>query len=104
MAAEAAGREPMKDIFTGKLVRLSAFDPEEMSKAIPRWNQNSEYFRLLNASARPMYSSTSVVKRLEEEVSAMSLENYFFSIRTLAEGKLSGGAEMGTETSCGRAR
>ena len=46
----------MKDIFTGKLVRLSAFDPEEMSKAFPRWNLNSEYVRLLNSSARPMQS------------------------------------------------
>ena len=37
------GGQQMKDIFTGKLVRLSAFDPEEMSKAFARWNLNSEY-------------------------------------------------------------
>ena len=84
----------MKDIFTGKLVRLSAFDPEEMSKAIPRWNRNSEYFRLLNSSARPMYSSKSAAKWLEEEVSEMSLESYYFSIRTLAEEKLIGEANL----------
>ena len=84
----------MKDIFTGKLVRLSAFDPEEMSKAFPRWNLNSEYFRLLNSSARPMYSAKSVLKWLEEDVSEMSLESYYFSIRTLAENKLIGEIEL----------
>jgi RimJ/RimL family protein N-acetyltransferase len=80
----------MKDIFAGKLVRLSAFDPEEMSKMLTRWNANSEYFRLLNSSARQMYSVKSMTKWLEEEVGEMSLESYYFSIRTLAEDKLIG--------------
>jgi RimJ/RimL family protein N-acetyltransferase len=90
MVADAERREPMKDIFTGSLVRLSAFDPEEMSQAFTRWNSNSEYFRLLNSSARPMYSAKSMVKWMEEEVGEMSLDSYYFSIRTLAEDKLIG--------------
>lgn len=85
----------MKDIFTGKLVRLSAFDAEEMSKAFPRWFQNSEYVRLLNSSARPMQSSKAALKWMEKEAEEMSLENYYFSIRTLAEDKLIG--EIGLE-------
>lgn len=80
----------MKDIFSGRLVRLSAFDPEEMSRAFPRWNLNSEYFRLLNSSARPMQSSKAALKWMEKEAEEMSLENYYFSIRTLAEDKLIG--------------
>jgi RimJ/RimL family protein N-acetyltransferase len=84
----------MKDIFTGKLVRLSAFDPEEMSKVFPRWNQNSEYFRLLNSSSRQMWSSKAASKWLEEEVGEMSLEGYYFSIRTLVEDKLIGELEL----------
>jgi len=80
----------MKDVFTGSLVRLSAFDPEEMSKVFPRWNSNSEYFRLLNSSARSMQSSKAALKWMEEEVGEMSLESYYFSIRTLAEDKLIG--------------
>jgi RimJ/RimL family protein N-acetyltransferase len=80
----------MKDIFTGKLVRLSAFDPEEMSKVLPRWNLNSEYFRLLNSSARPMQSAKAASKWMEEEVGAMSLDSYYFSIRTLEDNKLIG--------------
>ena len=84
----------MKDIFKGNLVRLSAFDPEEMSKVLPRWNSNSEYFRLLNSSARPMHSSKSMAKWFEEEVGDTSLASYYFSIRTLAEDKLIGELDL----------
>jgi RimJ/RimL family protein N-acetyltransferase len=80
----------MKDIFTGQLVRLSAFDPEEMSKAFTRWYLNSEYFRLLNSSPHRMKSSKSTIKWMEEEVGEMSLESYYFSIRTLEDDKLIG--------------
>ncbi len=78
----------MKDVLTGKLVRLSAFDPEEMSKAFTRWNLNSEYFRLLNSSARPMKSAKSNLKWMEEE--EISLANHYFSIRALADDRLLG--------------
>jgi RimJ/RimL family protein N-acetyltransferase len=80
----------MKDVFTGKLVRLSAFDPEEMSKAFPRWNLNSEYFRLLNSSARAMQSVKAAAKWMEKEAEEISPANYYFSIRTLEEDKLIG--------------
>jgi len=85
----------MKDVLTGKLVRLSAFDPEEMSKSWPRWILNSEYFRLLFSSARPLYSPKAELKWMEEEVGEMSPANYSFGIRTLAEDKLIG--ELGLE-------
>ncbi len=80
----------MKDIFTGKLVRLWAFDPQEMSKSFPRWCQNSEYVRLLDSSVRPMQSSKAALKWMEKEAEEISIENYYFSIRTLAEDKLIG--------------
>jgi RimJ/RimL family protein N-acetyltransferase len=85
----------MKDVLTGQFVRLSAFDPEEMSKAIPRWNVNSEYFRLLNSGARPLKSPKTEAKWMEEEVAGMSIASYFFSIRTLADDKLIG--ELGLD-------
>ena len=80
----------MNDIFCGKLVRLSAYDPEEMSRANVHWNRNSEYFRLLNSSAPLTLSPKTVSNLLEEEVSQMSAASYFFTIRTLAEDKLIG--------------
>ena len=85
----------MRDVLTGKFVRLSAFDPEEMSKAFPRWNRNSEYVRLLNSSARPMQSPKAALKWMEEEAAEMSPSGYYFGIRTLAEDKLIG--ELGLD-------
>ena len=37
-----------------------------------------------------MHSAKSMVKWMEEEIGEMSLESYYFSIRTLAEDKLIG--------------
>lgn len=80
----------MNEILKGKFVRLSAFDPEEMSKAFPRWNRNSEYLRLLNMWSRPMQSSKAAAKWMEEESSELSVSSYYFSIRTLADDTLIG--------------
>lgn len=80
----------MNDIFIGKLVRLSAFDPEELSKALSRWHRNSEYSRLLTSSLGPMPSPKTVITWIEKEVLEFSPASYFFSIRTLAEDKLIG--------------
>jgi RimJ/RimL family protein N-acetyltransferase len=80
----------MNDVFSGNSVRLSAFDPEEMSKASPGWNRNSEYFRLLNSSGQPMQSSKAALKWMEEEVAELSPASYYFSIRTLADDRLIG--------------
>lgn len=85
----------MNDILSGTLVRLSAYDPEEMSKAYSRWNRNSEYFRLLNSSGRPIQSSKAAAKWMEEEVGELSTASYYFSIRTLSEDKLIG--ELGLD-------
>ena len=85
----------MNDVLTGKYVRLSAFDPEEMSKAYPRWNLNSEYQRLLNSSSRAMQSPRATLKWMEEEVGELSPASYYFSIRTLEGDRLIG--ELGLD-------
>jgi RimJ/RimL family protein N-acetyltransferase len=88
--AAAKWSEGMNDIFTGKLVRLSAYDPEEMSKAYSRWNRNSEYQRLLSSSAIPLQSPAATSKWMEEEMGKVSPASYFFSIRTLTDDLLIG--------------
>lgn len=92
----------MKDILTGKLVRLSAFDPSEMSKAFPRWYRNSEYQRLLNSSIHPMQSPKATLKWMEEELNEISLASHYFSIHTLAEDKLIGEIGLDVVTWPGR--
>jgi RimJ/RimL family protein N-acetyltransferase len=90
MAGNAKWREPMNEIYSGKLVRLSALDPEEMSRMLPRWNQNSEYYRLLNSSIGPMKSSKAMNKMIDEELAEITSASYYFSIRTLADDTLIG--------------
>jgi RimJ/RimL family protein N-acetyltransferase len=85
----------MKDVLTGRFVRLAAFDPEEMSKAFVRWNLNSTYQRLLNSEPTRMPSAKKNVKWMEEEVAQTSLASYYFTIRTVAEDKLIG--ELGLD-------
>lgn len=80
----------MNEILKGKFVQLSAFDPEEMSKAWSRWNRNSAYFRLLNSSGRAITSPKAHLKWMEEEVGEVSPANYFFGIRTLTDNTLIG--------------
>jgi RimJ/RimL family protein N-acetyltransferase len=80
----------MNDIFTGELVCLSAYDPQELSNALPRWYRNSEYARLLNMSLMPMPSPKSVARWIEKEVLEYSPASYFFSIRALADDRLIG--------------
>ena len=41
----------MNDLLKGNLVRLSAFDPDEMGKAFPTWSRDSEYWRLMDTGA-----------------------------------------------------
>ena len=85
----------MNELFTGTLVRLSAFDPDEMSKAWSRWYRNSEYFRLLNSSGRSIQSHRAFFKSMEEELGALSVASHYFAIRTLAEDRLVG--ELGLD-------
>lgn len=80
----------MNDIFTGRLVRLSAFDIDEMSKTFPRWFRNTEYSRLLSSSLGPMQSPKAAASWMEKEILEPSIASYFFSIRTLAEDRLIG--------------
>jgi RimJ/RimL family protein N-acetyltransferase len=81
----------MNDIFTGKLVHLSGVDPEEMSKALSRWNRDSEYTRLLNMSVRPLNSAKGIQKWMDEMIAETSPSEYFFTIRTREENHLIGG-------------
>lgn len=37
------------NLFEGQLVRRSSETPQVMGEAFARWNQNSEYFRLLDS-------------------------------------------------------
>jgi RimJ/RimL family protein N-acetyltransferase len=82
--------ERMKDIYTGSLTRLAAFDFEEMSKAYAVWNRDSELKRLLDAEAARLHSVKAGEKFFEEMVKNDGPEHHFFSIRALEDNRLLG--------------
>lgn len=84
----------MKDIFTGKLVRLSAIDADEFSKAFALWGRDSEFNRLLHTTASGLQSSNNVKRWLEKDIEDLATGFYPFSIRTLVDDKLVGGTDL----------
>lgn len=80
----------MKDILKGELVRLSAVDPEEFSKAFTHWRRDSEFMRLIDSSEVMLRSQKDSQKWIEKELEDQEVNQYMFTIRTLAEDKLLG--------------
>ena len=80
----------MKYIYTGRLVRFSAYDPEELGKAFSKWSSDSEYWRLMDAGAARLHSAKQATKFFEKEFEELSPDIYFFGVRTLADDQLVG--------------
>ena len=80
----------MKDIFKGELVRLSAFDHEELGKAYANWKRDSELNRLFDTGASVLHSTKASVDFFEKMIKEDSPAHYFFSIRTLEDNRLLG--------------
>ena len=80
----------MKDIFKGKLVRLSAFDHEELGKAYTAWTRDSELQRLFSSGASALHSAKAGVAFFEKMIKDDSPAHHFFSIRALEDNRLLG--------------
>ncbi len=83
----------MKDILKGELVRLSAFDPEELGKAYAIWNRDSEFKRMLDTSAR-LHSAKSTIDFFKKMVDEATPENHLFAIRALEDNRLLGDIDI----------
>ena len=84
----------MNDIFTGELVRLSATNADEISKAFAAWDLDSEFKRLLQTSAMPLQSSNAIKRWIEKDSEELPMDFHPFSIRTLADTRLVGGINL----------
>ncbi len=80
----------MKDIFKGELVRLSAFDPEEIAKAYVNWTRDSELQRLVGSEVSALRSAKSEINFFEKLVKEDTPAAHFFSIRKLDDNRLLG--------------
>jgi RimJ/RimL family protein N-acetyltransferase len=83
----------MKDILKGKLVRLAAVDPEEVSKLFAVWNRDSEYKRLLDADPPRLHSAKAIKEWMEKHLEEEQ-DTYWFTIRSLADGRLLGDVDL----------
>ena len=80
----------MSEILTGNLVRLAAFDPQEMGKAFSTWSRDSEYWRLMDAGVVRMPSDKDAIKHFEKEAEELDTSVYLFGARRLADDALIG--------------
>jgi RimJ/RimL family protein N-acetyltransferase len=77
------------DLLTGRLVRLTALDPEKDVEAIARWDLDSEYMRQLDGGAH----HPARARKIREEVEKTQNEDpntLEFAVRTLADDRLIG--------------
>jgi len=75
-------------LFAGKLVRLTAEDPETVAKPYAEWARDTEYSRYLDSNPPYTFSAKKWKEWLEKDMEREN--NYFFSIRTLDGNKFLG--------------
>jgi RimJ/RimL family protein N-acetyltransferase len=80
----------MKNIYTGELVQLIAFDAKDGAKAFARWDRDSEFRRYLDSGAANLVSANKIEKEIEEELNENSPRSYSFGARTLTDDALIG--------------
>lgn len=76
------------DLFTGKLVHLTADDPEAVAKPFCQWARDTEYSRLLDSSPPYTFSEKKWKEWMEKDLEKE--HNYFFSIRAIEADMLLG--------------
>lgn len=84
----------MNDIYKGELVRLSAMDVDEQSKAFSRWSRDSEFSRLINSGVASTASPKAIQKWLEKELDEQTVNQHWFSIRKLDDDALLGEIDL----------
>ncbi len=73
----------MNDLLRGETVRLSAEDPDLMAGCFWRWNQDSEWERLLDSDPSRLLSEKKWKEWLNKDLEKGGPDDVFFAIRTL---------------------
>ncbi len=76
--------------FTGKLVRLTAFDPEKDAEHLARWNQDSYFQQLASSGPAKLWTP----KEMKEWMEKHADELYNFAIRTLGDDRMIGNVDL----------
>ena len=76
----------MRDLFRGKLVRLTSEEPEARAKVEVRWQRDTEFHRLADSDPAQMISEKKLKEWIEKQSeTGFKPERYSFAVRTLAE-------------------
>ena len=78
------------NLLQGELVRFSAENPEVMAANFSRWNQDTEWLRLLDTDPPRLLSAKKWQEWLEKGLEKRTLDEMFFAIRSLEEDALIG--------------
>ena len=80
----------MNEILIGDLVRLSAMDADEISKAFARWDRDSEFRRFLNSGAADLISQKALLKLVEKDLEEQLINLHMFNVRKMDNDQLLG--------------
>ncbi|MGE5124379.1 MAG: GNAT family N-acetyltransferase [Acidobacteriaceae bacterium] len=80
----------ISDLLRGEKVRLCTDDPEARAAKFARWNQDTEWLRLLDTDPPRMPSEKKWKEWLEKELDREMTHDVFFSIHTLDKDELIG--------------
>ena len=78
------------NLFQGKLIRLTAEEPEVAAKSFARWNRDTEYYRLLDMDPARLFSVKKIKEWIEKDLEKEPSKEFFFHIRTLQDDRLIG--------------
>lgn len=84
----------MRDLYRGSLVRLSAANPQEISKSYSKWTRDSELMRLFGSGPARVHSVRASETYYEKEMNSLSENRYWFSIRALENDRLLGETDL----------
>ena len=73
----------MNDLLYGELVRLTAEDPEVMASHLFHWDQDTEWYRLLDTEPPRLFSEKKVKEWFEKDLEKPPSDELFFGIRML---------------------
>lgn len=82
-----------KDLFTGELVRLVAFDTDVFAETTSRWGQDSEFQRLYASDECRLWSKEKIKGHIEK-VQAEKRDLYLFMIQALENNQLIGEIDL----------
>ena len=85
----------LKELFTGKLVRLAAIVSEEFGKDYANWGRDSEFRRLLDSDPPHIWSAKSQKEWIEKQVKNEDNDTFWFAIRSQEDDRLLGAVDLG---------